>query len=277
YTDQDFYLETSDSSYSQYTERDHLRSETGATIRLGADYSLTPTQTLTGTFLYNPSRGTNNTKLTYDTYDEFGNFLSSTFREDEELEVEQNIEADLHYEKVLVGKDHKLTADFKFQDSDDREDSDILQEMADQNREFYQYVNNQENEQTILLQTDYVKPFSEKKRLEMGAKATLRDIVNNYSVLQEDSMGIISPIDQFTNNFTYQEYIYAAYGIYSDALGKSITYQLGLRAEYSDITTIQHKQNEVNDKNYFNLFPSAFVTYKINRMSDLQVNYSRRI
>jgi len=277
YTDQDFYLETSDSSYSQYTERDHLRSETGATIRLGADYSLTPTQTLTGTFLYNPSRGTNNTKLTYDTYDEFGNFLNSTFREDEELEVEQNIEADLHYEKVLKGKDHKLTADFKFQDSDDHEDSDILQEMEDQNREFYQYVSNQEDEQTILLQTDYVKPFSEKKKLEMGAKATLRDIVNNYSVLQEDSMGIISPIDQFTNNFTYQEYIYAAYGIYSDALGKSITYQLGLRAEYSDITTIQHKQNEVNDKNYFNLFPSAFVTYKINRMSDLQVNYSRRI
>ena len=275
FSDQHYTL--ADSSYSLYTDRDQSRGEAGATLRFGADYSLSPSQTLTGTFLYRPSKGTNISELTYDYYDENGDLNRTTFREDNETETELNLEADLHYENQFKGKDHKLTADFKYQNSDDREDSDILQTLEDSNTDFYQYVNNQEDEQTILLQTDYVKPFSEDRRMEFGAKATLRDIINNYSVDQQNASGEIVPVDQFTNNFSYQEYIYAAYGIYSDALGQSITYQLGLRSEYSDITTIQHKENFENNKNYINFFPSAFVTWKINKTSDFQVNYSRRI
>lgn len=275
FSDQNYSVE--DSSYSLYTDRTHSRGEAGATLRFGADYSISPTQTITGTFLYRPSRGTNISELSYDYYDSNGDYVRSTFREDNELETEFNLEADVHYEKEFKGKEHKLTADFKYQDSDDREDSDILQTMDDSDQSFYQFVNNQEDEQTILLQTDYIKPFTENRQLELGAKVTLRDIINNYSVDQEDSLGNIKPIDQFTNNFNYQENIYAAYGIYSDALGKSFTYQLGLRAEYSDITTVQEKENIVNPKDYLNFFPSAFFTYEVNKTSDLQLNYSRRI
>lgn len=275
FTDQQFSLEN-DSSFRRYTDREQVRGGTSAALRFGADYSLTPTQTITGTFLYRPSLGNNTTTLNYNIYDANGNLIQNTIREDNEIETSRNLEADIHYEKQFKGEDHKLTADFKFQDEDDQEESDILQTFAGEEEDLEQKVSNQEDEQTMLFQLDYVKPYTDKRRIELGTKATLRDIINNYSVTQQNGSDEFVPLDQFTNNFRYLENIYAAYAIYSDGY-KNITYQLGLRSEYSDITTDLVKENEKNRKNYINFFPSAFFTWKINKQSDYQVNYSRRI
>lgn len=277
FNDQQFYLPSSDSSFSRYTDRYQERGGLSATLRVGADYSLTPTQTITGTFLYRPSEGNNIATLDYLVYDADGELIQNTTRNDDEIETERNLEADLHYENQFKGKDHKLTADFKFQDEDDRERSDILQTFADDSNDLNQKVRNQEDEQTILIQTDYVKPFNKDRRFEVGAKATLRDIINDYSVRQQDSTGTYVPIEAFTNRFRYKEYIYAAYAMYSDALFTKLTYQLGLRAEYSDISTKVFSESEQNIKQYVNFFPSVFLTWKIDKQSDYQLNYSRRI
>ncbi len=276
YTEQQFYLPQSDSSFSRYSGREQIRGGHSATLRFGADYAITPTQTITGTFLYRPSLANNEATIGYDEFDENGNLISSSRRFDQEMETEQTLEGDIHYEKQFKGKDHKLTADFKFQDSDDREQSDITQTFAEGTADILQKVNNQEDEQTILAQLDYIKPFTEKRQLEMGAKATFRDIINDYGVSERDSTGEFIPLQRFTNDFRYLENIYAGYLIYSDAY-KKLSYQLGLRAEYSDISTEVIKEQQFNNQQYINFFPSAFLTWKINKVSDWQLNYSRRI
>jgi len=52
---------------------------------------------------------------------------------------------------------------------------------------------------------------------------------------------------------------------------------VGLRAELSDVSTILVHTNEVNDRNYFDLFPSLHLTYDLPKQNVIQFSYSRRI
>lgn len=275
YSEKTFFFD--DTTYSFISDREQTRGGLNATLRAGADYALTENQTLTGTFVYQPSDGHNFVKITYEDFDSDGNLTQTVIREDSENEREQTLEGDLHWEKRFKKKDHKWTADFKVQDENDRESSDILQYTVGESDNLIQRVRNQEDEQNILLQTDYVRPFSEKKNFELGSRASIRNIINNYSVSQQDADGSFFGLDDFTNDFRYREHIYAAYGIYNGALGKKVTYQTGLRGEYTDIETELVKQQEKNPRQYFNLFPSLFFTYDLSALHDIQLSYSHRI
>jgi outer membrane receptor protein involved in Fe transport len=71
--------------------------------------------------------------------------------------------------------------------------------------------------------------------------------------------------------------VYAAYSTFSNKI-KNFGYQLGLRVESSDYEGNLPDKNQVfNIKFPVSLFPSIFLTQKINETQDLQLNYSRRI
>lgn len=275
FTNQTFTLE--DTAYAFNSTREQLRGGSSATLRLGADYSLTENQTLTGTFLFRPSLGNNLVTLTYDDYDQNEVLTQTQVREDDEIETRSTLEGDLHYEKQLEGEDHKWTMDFRYQDSDDRESSTIRQYSIINVDDQFQRVSNQEDEQNILFQTDYVKPITKIRSFETGARLSVRNIINDYEVSQRNAAGVYESLDLYTNKFNYNENIYAAYAIYNDGIGKKFTYQIGLRAEYTGIETKLVRENITNPREYLNLFPSTFLTWKINKFSDLQGSYSRRI
>ena len=104
---------------------------------------------------------------------------------------------------------------------------------------------------------------------------SLRDIGNDY-FLEEFQDGIWSKIPRFTNNFVYNEDIYAAYAIFGDKLDKW-SYQIGFRLEHSDVTTELLGTNEINPRTYTNLFPSGHLNYEFNAGNSLQLSYSSRI
>jgi outer membrane receptor protein involved in Fe transport len=52
---------------------------------------------------------------------------------------------------------------------------------------------------------------------------------------------------------------------------------VGLRAEWTDVTTTLRQTNQVNPRRYANLFPSVHLTYALPRGHALQVSYSRRV
>ena len=54
-------------------------------------------------------------------------------------------------------------------------------------------------------------------------------------------------------------------------------FQLGLRAEQANITATQITQDSAFQNNYFQVYPSAFVTYEIARGRELNLSYSRRV
>jgi outer membrane receptor protein involved in Fe transport len=101
-------------------------------------------------------------------------------------------------------------------------------------------------------------------------------MVNDYVVNQKNEQGVFVPLPNLKNYFIYNENINAWYGILGNKTNK-ISYQAGLRAEWTDVKTTLRETNEVNPRKYSNLFPSAHLTYDLTKEDAIQISYSRRV
>ncbi|MUU77707.1 outer membrane beta-barrel family protein [Winogradskyella endarachnes] len=130
---------------------------------------------------------------------------------------------------------------------------------------------------------DYVNPLSESVKLELGLQARLFDtsIFYESDAREQNENGTYIPT---TTNFDYTRNIYSAYATYGKKLEKW-SYQLGIRAETVNVNSDAFKQDldsneELNipfENDYFELYPSAFVTYSPSEKNSYQFSYSRRI
>jgi len=266
-----------DTQYSFRSERNQLRGGLDANFRFGADYQLNDRETLTAALLFSPSEDNNQVDLRYRDFNAAGEEVQIVDRFDDELETESTVETSLNWTRQYTDfDDHRWTADLQYTSEYDREQSDIIQDTLGRPGEFRQDVDNLELQRQILAQTDYVHPFDEDRSFETGTRLTLRTIENDFSLSNVDEDGSIIPVAEFTNRFQFIENVYAAYAIYNGTLGEKITFQTGLRAEYTDLST-GLDSGEVNRRDYANLFPSLFFNYKFNPLFDLQLSYSRRI
>jgi outer membrane receptor protein involved in Fe transport len=130
----------------------------------------------------------------------------------------------------------------------------------------------------LVLQTDYDNPVSENKKFEAGARVQIRDFENaNSQSFYNYSTNTYVTIPSISSNYQYTDKVYAAYATYGIKV-KNWSYQFGLRAESSDYNgKVSGKDSTFNVKFPISLFPSVFITKKINDKADLQLNYSRRI
>lgn len=131
----------------------------------------------------------------------------------------------------------------------------------------------------LTLQTDFVNPVAENAKFETGIRAAIRNVESlNLNYIQNPLTGELIPIAAVNANFKFTEKVYAAYGTFSNKIGKNFTYLTGLRAESSTyggklLTTNATFNNEFP----LSFFPSIFLTQKFKNESDLQFSYSRRI
>ncbi len=145
--------------------------------------------------------------------------------------------------------------------------------------ENYKDFNNTDRKSTTV-NLDYVNPLSETTKLELGLQARLFNSDITYSSTGEtlNAQGILRPTPD--NDFDYTRDIYSAYATFSKKL-KKWTYQIGLRTENvkedalalsSEVASTQDFKND-----YFELYPSAFITYSPSEKNSYQFSYSRRV
>jgi iron complex outermembrane receptor protein len=140
------------------------------------------------------------------------------------------------------------------------------------------YVLNGNQHGTLKLQSnkvDYVYPFSKNSKLESGVKTSYVSSDNDQQFFDASSGTPVND-ETKTNQFIYNEYNYAGYLNYSKEW-KKWNAQIGLRGEQTKIKTHQIKGNQKFDTSYFQLFPSAFVNYKLKENQTLGLSVSRRI
>ena len=270
-------FENADTSYQFQSESERERGGLSQNFRLGADYFINERNTITLAGLYRYSDELN--LATYEYRDLFSNneLYQLVVREDEEEETGQNIEGSINYTRKYYDEDKKLTFDFQWSESDDLEKSDITESSSLSSDILEQQTSNLEANRTILVQSDFIQPVRENGLFETGFRTTLRTIENEYFVKQRTSPDDpFEILDDFNNDFLYLENIYAAYVMFGNEVDR-FSYQIGLRGEYSDIATELRLTNEENSWEYFNLFPSAHFTYKLQNNDDFQLSYSRRI
>lgn len=155
---------------------------------------------------------------------------------------------------------------------------------------YKQQTNSSGNNRFITAQTDFVNPFTEKSKLEAGARIALRNIsnLNNFNTVDSEGNLIYQPL--LSSNYSYHDQVLAGYVQYSNTVGK-FGFQLGLRAENSSyLGSNSYAEKDAENpgglkdtvgsfsNNYpVSLFPSAFLTEKLNDDQSLQLNYTRRI
>ena len=250
-------------------------------IRGGLDYFFSETSVLTASYLFRRSDGNRYTDLRYDDFlFSTEQPISYTTRVQDEDEIEPNNEYALSYKKSFVRKGHELRANIhildNWEDSDQLFTQSTFNPMGDEIASLVQLSPNDETEKQFLFQADYVYPFTEEGKLELGSRFSFREITNDYLVSEQNEAGLFVPLAGLDNDFTYDENINAIYGIIGQKW-KKFSYQMGLRAEWTDIETFLEETGEKNPRNYANLFPSLHLTCDLPREHALQVSYSRRV
>ncbi len=130
----------------------------------------------------------------------------------------------------------------------------------------------------LTIQTDYVKPFTGKTKLETGLRAQLRNTINNNDTyIKGIGASDYVKIGSATNNYKNHDDVYAAYLSVTSAI-KDFGYQLGLRAESSDYNgQLLNTGQNFSNKYPVSLFPSAFLSQKLKNNQELQMSYTRRV
>lgn len=272
-----------DTTYVLQQSSDHVMKGLNNNIRGGLDYFFDEKNILTAAYLFRRSDADRITNILYKDYlFNTGNLQSYTTRRQEETEDEPNSEYSLTYRKNFGKQGHDLTAEVKYLNYWEHSDQLFTQHtfspdgIEDQTRSQIQHSLNDEYENQWLFQLDYAHPFAKDGKFEAGFRSSFRDMVNDYVVTEQDASGVFVPLPGLDNYFIYDENINAVYGIVGNKHRK-LSWQLGLRAEYTDVNTILRETDEQNPRDYFNLFPSAHFTYDLPAQNAIQLSYSRRV
>ena len=127
----------------------------------------------------------------------------------------------------------------------------------------------------LSLKIDYEKQISEKSRMEAGIKTG--QTVTDNEIFWENLINGNWESDLYeSNRFKYTEHVSAAYATFSHQFGKFST-MAGLRAEYTSLKGESVTMDTIFSRNYLDLFPSAYLQYKINNNQVLNLSYSRKI
>lgn len=262
--------------------RDIDRQGLSNTIRFGADYYFNEKSILTTAFNYRISDEENRNSIVYsDFLNDLNNPTGIDDRSEIEQEDEKSLEYELTYTKDFDRKGHNLKLNFSYQDNNETEGSDFIERILNPDKtptgepDIIQRSNNAEGEKRGILSADYVQPIGAEGKFELGLRGSLREIKNDFLVEQEND-NTWEVVNGLSNNFIYDEGVYAAYAIYGNKINK-FSYQVGLRSEYSDVKTELVTTDSINDRSYNNLFPSGHIGYEITENDALQISYSRRI
>lgn len=125
------------------------------------------------------------------------------------------------------------------------------------------------------LKSDLTKNFRNDWKLESGIKTSFVKTDNDLKFFNATS-GTLVPDPNKTNHFIYEENINALYGNLSKKWDK-FKATAGLRVENTNVKGTQITTNQINKRNYTQLFPSAVLSYDVTEKSNIEVNLSRRI
>jgi len=264
-------------------EEESWRKGKSGGIRFGADYLLDDNTTLTGSIFYRIQDGDNTEDIEFLFYNPEYQLQNFNYRRNAEDEDESGLDYTLSFEKKFNGKqEHKLNVNLIYNSEGEIEDANAREELFNaagvlREVDLLQRTYNEENRKEYTILVDYTQPIGENGKFEAGYRGGIRRIETRYSVEEfNNETSVWDTLQNLTNNFDYDEDIHALYASYGHDFNK-ISYQVGLRTEYTDVVTLLRTTNEENPRDYINFFPSAYLNYEFKEGNALQVNYSRRL
>ena len=174
------------------------------------------------------------------------------------------------FKHLFAETGHELSADFNYNESTNNNNSLINSSIINQRTIGSGYNKN------YTSNIDYEKLFKNNAKFEAGLRMNNRDEFNARDQYRNELL-----VNSISNQLKYNEQVLAAYTNLGGK-NKNLSYQLGFRVENRNYTVnVLNKQGqdslESKIKLPISLFPSAFISYKLNDKNDFQFNYSKRI
>lgn len=195
----------------------------------------------------------------------------------------RNLGASLSFKHNFAKANKNLTADLNYSHSKNDNTSDFVTNYYNATYKtplFYQSGAGGGSSDYYTAQTDFVNPITTKIKIEMGARAAVRNFTSfsdTYEKADANSPNVLIPA--LSNNYTFTDQVYAAYATFSQQI-KKFNYQAGLRVEssqYSGTLISDGVSTPLSNQYPLSLFPSVYTTYKLTDKQDIQLNYSRKV
>ena len=249
-------------------------------VSLGIDHEISSKQFIGVLFDYSGSA--NNDIRNAFGYDNYAKNDSLTFTNNRDVLASQMYSANINYQIKIDSLGKKLNVDFdalRFVSTNNSVSrTEILDLISNQNlynrswfRSFSpQLINNQS------LKIDFNYPIDKSLSFDFGVKTSLSTINNDLLFEDRISENVWLKDTRRSNLFEYQENINAIYATINKKLNKKWSYQIGTRIE-NTVALGWLEGKKVVDRNYLNIFPTAFLRYTQNNEKSYVLSLTSRI
>ena len=268
--------EIANTEINNFGERD--KGESFLNIILGTDYHIDDKNvlSLTGNFAYEWESETS--LINYSTIGA-DNVVSSAWQRDEVTSATNpKWQFEMQYKKDFSDKkDHNLliSALGSSFSKDQKSAFNNTPEFGEDALSDRQQTQTDFGQVEYTFKADYTQPFTEKITFETGGQYLITDVGNDYSISNwEDNQWVV--VTDLSNSFLYNQKVLGVYSTGSYE-GDKAGIKLGLRVENTDLYTLLEQNNQENNRNFTNFFPTVHTSYKMMDNFSLQAGYSRRI
>jgi outer membrane receptor protein involved in Fe transport len=253
-------------------------------LKFGVDYYATEktTLSLSGNINVRGGNGREEMLYSYRNHPVFsGNSLRNTTNEDNNLGFDVNADFKREY-----GEGEELTANASFGRGNRDGNNTYFQSFSNGIYPDRRINESEEQGRNINLQLDYVRPINDNSKFEAGYRSIIRLTDDHQFSRLADSLDILQPDYNVSNDFEMQSQVHALYSNYQKKFDNGFGFQLGLRAEQAylntnyiglDPTKPIGDQSAKGQLDYFRVYPSLFLTQQLGDLDQVQVSYTRRV
>lgn len=182
-------------------------------------------------------------------------------------EFEKEGELNFTYEHSFKNNESQsLSLEATYAAYNEREDKSFNQiySLPDNHSDISKYLIQKGGHQSEIL-VDYTLPFGEDAEFESGYAGEF--IYDNIQYTNNSQ----------SNKFLFSQQLNALYALYGQSIGK-FNYKAGLRAEQTFIKShLVFPTNSLVSNNYFKIFPTIHLGFKLNNNKQISLSYSKRL
>ncbi|HTE23500.1 outer membrane beta-barrel family protein [Flavitalea sp.] len=191
----------------------------------------------------------------------------------------KNLTANANFKRSLNNNGREITADLDFIKYSSALEQSTNNEVLYPNNPGNPYLLRAVLPSDINIysgKVDYVHPLNKETKIEAGAKMSYVSTDNNapYETFDKNSGKWVDDVRK--DHFQYDEQITAGYINFSKQV-KKWGFQAGLRGEHTHSEGTQVLIGKSIARDYFQVFPTAYVSYAMNDKNQFGLNYGRRV
>jgi outer membrane receptor protein involved in Fe transport len=290
-----------DSSYYFNTYSDSRSVYKSLWGRIGADFYLNETNTLSIQVNGNPSTSSSKRYLTYDNFD--SDSILSGF--DTRSGINENRNNSMTYNVIYsvifpekdstghpnldkigsMGENRELVFDLQLTDSRAVNPNELANYYFDKFGNTIstlpdsQFIRTLSNNYQFTGKIDYTHPISRKnQKIQLGYHFTQKKDNNDFRYENFNSASLQMENDSSRSNiFEYTQLINAVYGTFSHKIGKKWAAEYGLRLEYAHVNPFLVNTATSYPWSYFGIFPTLNFAYDLSETQQLSFNLGRTV